>query len=48
MDHYNPWQSAETHRRSHVREGMTLEEILRCALFTLGMVLVFWFVWGVR
>lgn len=42
MTHYNPWQSAETHRTNRVREGMTAADVLRCAGITVATVLLMW------
>ncbi len=42
MTTYNPYQSRERHRRAKPRQGMTAAEMLGCAAFTVGFVVVLW------
>lgn len=42
MTTYNPYQSQERHRRAKAPKGMNAADFLRCAVGTLGMVLLLW------
>ena len=42
MTTYNPYQSQERHRRAKAPKGMTAADFLRCAGFTVGMVVLLW------